>query len=310
MAAESFPKLKQLLQHLRSGLMNFGLNEIYMLLRDYRDREFLKKAKGQLKFLREAITEIQRKCIDLQRTPDSGHIKFLLWRAIFRASRHSRGTLGDAEQIGISIVTQLHSLNDQRLICIPLFGSVAPWKKPKKNPKMYHLANGVWLLEPSMSIECLLVQLEGLLGNLPEEIAEQLKGIEDPMDSEYGALLYEPLIVLHYKGFFARNEYVITRFGIPLIALHNVVAINRLDSSDNLNLGGWMTKLDPPDWPDDLQVEWFSLHDPDFPFTLPNERVSIAVKSKGVAEYEFNCSLKALIRFLRDPRLDRTYLLF
>ena len=145
-----------------------------------------------------------------------------------------------------------------------------------------------------MSIECLLVQLEGLLGNLPEKIAGQLKGIEEPIESEYGALLFEPLIVFQSKGFFAGTKHVIRTFGIPLIALHNVVTINRLDSSDDLYLGGWMAKLDPPDWPDDLQVEWFSLNDPDSIMTFPHEHVSIAEKSKGVASYEFNYSSKSL----------------
>ena len=158
MAAESFPKLKQLLQLLRSGLMNFGLNEIEELLRDSRDREFLKKAKEKkLNFLQEAITEIQRKCIDLQPKPDSGHIRFLLWKAISRASQFSSGTLGDAEQIGPSIVTQLRSLTDDRLICIPLFGSVAPWREPK----MYQLATGVWLLDPRSRLNVCCCNLKG-----------------------------------------------------------------------------------------------------------------------------------------------------
>ncbi len=166
---------------------------------------------------------------------------------------------------------------------------------------MYPLAKGVWLIEPSISTENLLRHLEALLGDFPEEIAAQLNSIDEPTESEFCALL-EPLIACHSKGFFASNEYALRRFGIPLIALHNIVTINRIDSSDSLALWGWMTKSDSPHWPDDLQAEWFSLNDAPNGLTLPHDRVSVVEASKRVASYELDCNAKRLNPVFWGPK--------
>src|SRR5262249_39982316 len=145
------------------------------------DRDFRKRAAQKSHLLQEAITEIQKTCIDLTYAPDATHIGFLLWKRISRAVRTNSNTAWSAERIGQDIVAQLRAPDQERLVCIPLFGSVAPYSK---EPKLHRVAHGVWLIEPSRSVDRLLLQLEALLGNVPTEMEAEIRKIDDPSESE------------------------------------------------------------------------------------------------------------------------------
>jgi hypothetical protein len=84
-----------------------------------------------------------------------------------------------------------------------LFDSVAPWRK---EPKLHPLAHGVWLIEPSRSVDRLLLHLEGLLGGVPTKMEAEIRKIDDPSESELGALLSEPLVACRTRGFFLNTH--------------------------------------------------------------------------------------------------------
>lgn len=286
--SQSFPHLGKLLGNLRSGLNQFGFSEIQDLLRGHRDRDFNKRAAQRLRLLQDAISEIQRQCIDVTYSPDPGHIRFLLWKRISRAIRANSNAEWNAEKIGQHIVAQLGAPDQERLVCIPLFDSVAPYSK---EPKLHQLAHGVWLFEPPRSIDRLILHLSGLLGDLPLEMEAELRKINDPSSSEFGALLLEPLVACRTTGFFSQHDYGLWRYGLPLIALHNIVAVNNLDTSDDLALLYYMMKLAPPAWSDELRREWQSANDDPIAvengLTEPHHIVSIADASRKVWSYDF-----------------------
>ena len=278
----SFPNLSKLLGHLRSGLKQFGLSEIEDLLRGRNDREFNKKIAQKAQLLQDAIREIQNKCIDLTYSPDPGHIKFLLWKPVSKR-------YWDAEKIGQYIVRQLRAPDQERLVCIPLYGSVAPWRK---EPTLHQLSHGVWLIEPPRSVDRLIFHLTALLGDFPTEIEAELRKIEDPLESEFDALLSEPLLACRTRGRFSQREGGLWRYAVPLIALHNLVSVNKLDTSDNLALLYYMMKLAQPAWPETLRQEWKHAHDD--PIALENgivepyQIVSTADPSRKIWSYDFN----------------------
>ena len=278
---QSFPRLSKLLTTLRSGLKQFGLSEIQDLLADRRDRDFKKKTAQRLSLLQDAITEIQKKCVDLTYSPDAGDIKFLLWKRVSKRD-------WDAERVGQYIVGQLRAPDQELLVCIPFFDSVAPWRK---DPKFYPLAHGVWLIEPSRSVDRLLLHLEALLGDVPTEMEAEIRKIEHPSESELGALLSEPFVACRTRGVFSQYAHGLWRYGLPLIALHNIVAINSLDTSDNLALLYYMMKQSPPAWPEELSREWESATDHPFAleygFTQPHDIVSVAHASRKIWSYDF-----------------------
>jgi hypothetical protein len=286
---QSFPHLAKLIGNLRSGLNQFGFSDIRGLLEGRRDRDFKKKAPQKLQFLQNAITEIQKKCIDLTYSPDASHIRFLLWKRISRAIRAKSNAEWDPEKIGQYVVAQLRAPDQERLVCIPLFDSVAPYSK---EPKLHRLAHGVWLIEPPRSIDRLILQLNALLGDLPSEMEAELRKIDDPSSSEFGALLSEPLVACRTTRSSSQREYSLWRYGLPLIALHNIVAVNNLDTSDDLAPLYYMMKLAPPAWSDELRREWESANDDPIAvengLTEPHQIVSIADASRKVWSYDFH----------------------
>ena len=279
---QSFPQLEKLLVNLRSGLKQFGLSDIEDLLRGRHDRDCRKKAAQKSQLLQDAVREIQIKCVDLTYSPDPGHIKFLLWQPVSKL-------YWDAEKVGHYIVRQLRAPEQERLVCIPLYGSVAPWRK---EPTLYQLSHGVWLIEPPRSVDRLLIHLTVLLGDFPREIEAELRMIEDPLESEFAALLSEPLLACRKRGRFSQREHGLWRYGLPLIALHNIVAINSLDTSDNLALLYYMMQMAPPAWSQELMREWQSATDHPIAvengFTEPHHVGSIADASRTIWSYEFH----------------------
>jgi hypothetical protein len=137
----------------------------------------------------------------------------------------------------------------------------------------------------------LILQLNALLGDIPSEIEAELRKIDDPSSSEFGALLWEPLVACRTTRFSSQRERSLWCYGAPLIALHNIVAVNNLDTSDDLRLLYYMMKLDPPAWSDELRREWKrATDDPIFVkngFTEPHQVVSIADASRKVWSYDF-----------------------
>lgn len=287
-SSQSFPDLTKLLVNLRSGLSQFGVSGILNLLQGSRDRDFNKKPAHKSRLVQNAITEIQKKCIILTYFPDDRQIRILLWKRISRAIRTKSSAEWNAEKIGQYIVAELRAADDERLICIPLFNSVTPLSK---EPKLHRLAHGVWLIEPSHFVDRLILQLNALLSDIPSEIEAELRKIDDPSSSEFGALLWEPLVACRTTRFSPQRENSLWRYGLPLIALHNIVAVNNLDTSDNLELLYYTMKLAPPGWSAELRREWESAtDDPIFVetgFTEPHEIVSIANSSRKVWSYDF-----------------------
>jgi hypothetical protein len=229
----SFPCLAELLGNIRSGLRQIGYSEIQALLVGRQDREFKKKAAQKSRLLQDAITEIQNKSVDLAYCPDAGYIRFLLWKQIYKTIGVSSKDAWNAEKIGQFVVSELRTSDQEKLVCIPLFDSVAPWRK---EPKLYQLAHGIWLIEPSGSVDRFLLHLEALLGGVPTETEAEIRKINDPSESELGALLWDPLLVFRTQGIFSETGRGLWHYGLPLIALHNIVAVNRLDSSDILDV--------------------------------------------------------------------------
>jgi Apea-like HEPN len=302
---QSFPRLSKLLTTLRSGLQQFGLSEIQDLLADRRDRDFKKKTAQRLSLLQDAITEIQKKCVDLTYSPDPRHIKFLLWKRVSKRD-------WDAEKVGQYIVGQLRAPDQELLVCIPLFDSVAPWRK---DPKLHPLAHGVWLIEPSRSVDRLLLHLEALLGSVPAEMEAEIRKIDDPSESEFGALLSEPLVACRTRGVFSQYAHGLWRYGLPLIALHNIVAINSLDTSDNFALLYYMMKQAPPAWPEELSREWASATDHPIAlengFTQPHDSVSLADTSRKIWSFDFHLKDGSIspVHWSSEPLANRPPLL-
>jgi hypothetical protein len=278
---QSFPQVAKFLGNLRSGLKQFGYSEIEDLLRARRDRDFKMKASKKFQLLQNTISEIQKKCVDLTYSPDPSQIKYLLWK---RISKHD----WDAEKVGQYIVRQLRAPDQERLVCISLFTSVAPWRK---EPKLHRLAHGVWLTEPSRSVDRLLLHLEALLGGVPTQMEAEIRKIDDASESELGALLSEPLVACRTRGSFSQYAHGLWRYGLPLIGLHNMVAINSLDTSDNLALLYYLMKLGPPAWREELRREWESANDDPIAvengITEPHHIVSIADASRKIWSYDF-----------------------
>lgn len=285
---QSFPHLSKLLVNLRSGLKQFGLSEIEDLLRGRSDRDFNKKIRDKSHLLQDAIREIQKK--DRKHSPDPGQIKFLLWKRISKAIRVNSKEAWDAENIGHFILSELQGAEDERLVCIPLYGSVAPWRK--EPDKRHQLSLGVWIFEPARSIERLIVHLEDVFGGLPPDIEGELRKIHDSPASEFDALISEPLLACRTKGRFSRRTLGLSRYGLPLIALHNIVTVNSLDTSDDLALLYYMINLAPPAWPQDLRLEWERTNDNPIALenglTEPHHIVSAADASRKVWSYEFH----------------------
>lgn len=211
MPSQSFPELAIFLENLKNGFRNFSLRDIHDLLTGRPDHDFLKKTKQKQQFLNKAIKEIQVKCgIRLHRPPDLIHVKLLLWREISGAVQLRLKGNWDTDQIGESIVAQLLIDDEEQLECIPLFDSVAPLTK---EPKCYRLANGVWLFEPTVLPESLLARLEGMLKkDLPKEIEAELNRIGELWESEYGALLYEPIIAILTMGSLDNRVYTLRQY--------------------------------------------------------------------------------------------------
>jgi len=284
MPSQSFPSLENFLTNIKSGIKDFGLHEIDGLLSGRKDREFLKKTKLKQQLLNEAIKEIQVKCrIRLHRPPDPLRVKSLFWEAISLAvSLKSKGNW-DTDKIGESIVAQLYTPGDEHLVCIPLWGSVGPFTK---EPKCYRLASGVWLIEPTGSVESLLALIEGILRrNLPQEIKAKLNQIGNPRESEYGALVLAPMIACLTKGRMDQRGYLLSKCGIPLMALDNIVAVKNLDPWDKLQLGEYVRQPSLTARDDKLASEWLS-RNPDsslFPLTSYTN----AHASLHIAWYEF-----------------------
>jgi Apea-like HEPN len=279
---QSFPQLAKLLVNLRSGLKQFGYSGIEDLLRGRRDHDFNKKVRDKQRLLQDAIREMQNKCIDLTYSPDPGHIKFVLWKRVSKRD-------WDAEKVGQYILGQLRAPDQERLVCIPLFDSVSPCRK---EPKLHPLAHGVWLIEPSRSVDRLLLHLEALLGSVPTEMEAEIRKIDDPSESELGALLSEPLVACRTRGVFSQYAHGLWRYGLPLIALHNIVAINSLDTSDNLALLYYMMKVAPPGWREELRRESECANDDPIALengiTEPHQIVSIADASRKIWSYDFH----------------------
>jgi hypothetical protein len=287
--SQSFPRLAELLGNLRSGLKQFGYSEIQDLLVGRQDRDFKKKAAQKTRLLYDAITEIRNKCLDLPYSPDPGQIKFLLWKQITKTIQLRSKDAWDAEKIGQYIVSEVRAPDQERLVCIPLFDSVAPWRKESE---LHHLAHGVWLIEPSRSVDRLLLHLEALLGGIPAETEAEIRKINDPSESELGALLSDPLLVFRAQGIFSESKRGLWHYGLPLIALHNIVAVNRLDTSDDLALLYYMMKQAPPDWPEALRREWENATDDPIALingvTEPHQLSSIAYASRKISSYDFH----------------------
>jgi hypothetical protein len=294
MDTQTFPALAKLLENFRSGLRQFGYSEIQGLFRGRRDRDFKKKPANRLKLLQDAIREIQKKDVKHSGS-DPGQIRFLLWERISSVLRAASKSDWDAEKIGRYVVSHLQARGDERLVCFPLFESVAPWRK---QPQLYTLAHDVWLIEPSRSADRLLRQLEELLGSVTHEIKAEIRKIDDPSESELGALLSEPLLACRTRGFFSQRDYALWRYSMPLIALDNIKAVNKLDTSDDLALWYYMMKLGPPAWSKELQREWKSAHDDPIAIenglTEPHHIVSIADGSRKVWSYDFNLKIKTI----------------
>jgi hypothetical protein len=288
-SSQSFPRLAELLENLRSGLKQFGYSEIQDLLVGRHDRDFKKRAAQKSRLLYDAITEIRNKCLDLAYSPDPGQIKFLLWKQISKTIRVSSKDAWDPGKIGQYLVSELRAPDQERLVCIPLFDSVAPWRK---EPRLYHLAHGVWLIEPSRSVDRFLLQLEALLGGVPPEMEAEIRKIDDPSESEFGALLSEPLIACRSTGRFSQRDHCLWRYALPLIALHNTLAVNQLDTSDNLAVLYYMMKQAPPDWPEELRQEWESTNDDPIVLenglTEPHHLSSLAYASRKIWSYDFH----------------------
>jgi Apea-like HEPN len=279
---QSFPRLSKLLGNLRSGLKQFGLSEIEDLLRGRNDRDFRKKAAQKSQLLQDAVREIQIKCIDLTYSPDPGHIKFLLWQPVSKL-------YWDAEKVGHYIVRQLRAPEQERFVCIPLYGSVAPWRK---EPTLHQLSHGIWLIEPPRTVDRLLGHLTALLGDFPSGIEAELRKIEDPLESEFAALLSEPLLACRKSGRFSQREHGLWLYAVPLIALHNMVIVNSLDTTENLSHVYYMMGLAPPAWREELRREWECANDDPIALengiTEPHQIVSIADPSRKICAYEFH----------------------
>ena len=308
--SQSFPHLAKLLENLRSGLKQFGYSEIQDLLRGRRDRDFKKKVSHKFQLLQDAIREIQKK--DVKHSPDPGQIKFLLWKQILAAMGVNSKLAWDAENIGQNIATQLLATASERLVCIPLFGSVAPWRK---EPKIRQLSLGVWIFEPARSIDRLLIQLEDMLGKLPTELVTELNGLNDPQSSEFAALLSEPLVACKTTGFVSERNFGLWRYGLPLIALRNIVAVNNLDTSDNLALVNYMMKLAAPSWPEELRREWKRANDDPIALengiTEPHHIVSIADASRKIWSFDFHLKEGTIspVHWSSEPLANRPPLL-
>jgi len=306
----SFPRLSKLLGNFRSGLKQFGLSEIENLLRGRSDRDFNKKIRDKSQLLQDAIREIQKK--DWKQSPDPGQIRFLIWNRVLKAIRGNSKEAWNAENIGHSIVSELQAPEDERIVCIPLYGSVAPWRK---NPKKIRLAYGIWLLEPPRSVERLIVHLEDVFGGLPTAIEEELRKIDDPLESEFAALLSEPLLACRIKGFFSQHAHGLWRCGLPLIALSNIVAVNNLDTSDNLALVYYMMKLAAPAWPEELQREWKTANDDPIALengiTEPHHIGSIADPTRKLWSFDFHLKEGTIspVHWSSEPLANRPPLL-
>ena len=285
--SQSFPRLAELLGNLRSGLKQFGYSQIQGLFVGRQDRDFKRKAAQKSRLLQDAITEIQNKCVDLAYCPDAGYIKFLLWKQISKTIGASSKDAWNADKIGQFVVSELRTPDQEKLVCIPLFDSVAPWRK---EPKLYQLAHGIWLIEPSRSVDRFLLHLEALLGEVPTETEAEIRKINDPSESELGALLSHPLLVFRTQGIFSETKRGLWHYGLPLIALHNIVAVNRLDTSDDLAVLYYMMKQAPPAWTEELRNEWENAtNDPialENGVTEPHQLSSIAYASHKIASYD------------------------
>jgi hypothetical protein len=279
MSAQNFPQVSRFVRSLQSGLKQFGLADIFDLFFWRRaDRDFFARTKKRAQELEHAVNEIQAAyCAaypDTERPPDPGQIKSLLWDSIKQATRARAPQAWDADPIGTSVVERLRSVGEERVECIPLPGSIAPLRDA---PVMHPLAEGVWLIEPCRSVERLLPKLEELVVPFSQEIRASLRAIGDDVnagvdecssgvrrsrESEYHNLLHEPLIACHAQGWFAERPVRLRTYGIPLIALHNLVTVNALDTSDSVALCEYLTKNGSPRWPEQLWDEWKSLCNP------------------------------------------------
>jgi hypothetical protein len=289
----TFPHLSKLLGTLRSGLKDFGYSNIHDLFSGRRNRNPKKKSHWEelLKLLHDATREIQTKVFK-HAPADPGQIKLLLLNRISKAIRVNSKEVWGAENIGHSILSELQAAEDEQLVCIPLYGSVAPWRK---EPDKRRLSPGVWIFEPARSIERLINHLEDLqpvFGRLSPVIVEELRKIDDSPATEFDALLSEPLVACLTKGRFSRRTLGLSRYGLPLIALHNVVTANRLDTSGDIALLYYMMNLTPPAWSQDLRLEWERATDDPIAlengFTEPHQIVSATDASRKVWFYEFH----------------------
>jgi hypothetical protein len=287
--SQPFPRLAELLGNLRSGLKQFGYSQIQGLFVGRQDRDLKRKAAQKSRLLQDAITEIQNKCVDLAYRPDAGHIRFLLWKQISKTIGVSSKDAWNSEKIGQFVVSELRTSDQEKLVCIPLFDSVAPWRK---EPKLYQLAHGIWLIEPSGSVDRFLLHLEALLGGVPTETEAEIRKINDPSESELGALLWDPLLVFRTQGIFSETGRGLWHYGLSLIALHNIVAVNRLDTSDRLEVLYYMMKQAPPAWTEELRNEWENATDNPIALenqvTEPHQISSITYASRKIASYDFH----------------------
>jgi hypothetical protein len=285
MGDSRFPKLSVLLRNLKSGIKDFCREDIYDYLRERDDQEFNKKTKHLRGLFEDAFAEVKLACADLPHPPDVGHIRYLVWRALPR--RSSAKANWDADLIGDQVVTQLRARKQDRLVCIPLRESTAPWRRV---PTMHALADGIWLVEPCGEPEHLVTKLTELLESTPPGLATSLAAIGEPMTSELGALLLDPLLVLRTAGWRSRCEYRARRFGIPLLGLHNIVHVNQLTTSRDTILWSYMTRYGNIGWSDVLRKEWESLSDTTDSQRFaaicdPFDQVSISEGSRGISEY-------------------------
>jgi hypothetical protein len=74
--------------------------------------------------------------------------------------------------------------------------------------------------------------------------------------------------------------------------LHNIVAVNNLDTSDDLALLYYMMKLASPAWAQDLRLEWERANDDSIALqnglTEPHHIVSIADTSRKIWSYDLH----------------------
>jgi hypothetical protein len=79
---------------------------------------------------------------------------------------------------------------------------------------------------------------------------------------------------------------------MPLLALRNIIDVNKLDTSNDLALLYYMMKLAHPAWSEKLRREWDVAHDDPIAFengiTEPHQIVSIADSFRKIWSYNFD----------------------